>query len=256
MNDDVNSSSNPLKSRLAEKDLLIGGWLTVRSTEIAEALASTGVDWVATDFEHGTLDIGAAADAYVAIERHGAAPVARLTSLDADQACRALDAGAQGLLVPVVESADAFDEFARKCLYPPQGTRGTALGRSNGWGDDFETYRSSFQPCLVPMIETRRGVEAAGEIASLDYVDALFFGPYDLSADLGDAGNFTSSAFVSARRQILDAASKAGKASGGHQVAPDPDSLAQMIDDGFRFIAYGTDVVALRASMASFKTAF
>ena len=160
----------------------------------------------------------------------------------------------QGLLVPVVDSPSAFDEFARKCFYPPHGTRGTALGRFNRWGDDFETYRATFQPVLVPMIETRRGVEAAAEIASLDHVDALFFGPYDLSADLGDGGNFSASEFIAARAQILEAAQKSGKACGGHQVEPAPENLSAMIEDGFRFIAYGTDVVALRASMATFKT--
>ena len=255
MPDPGNIPSNPLKDRLGRNDLLVGGWLTVQSTEIAEALASTGVDWVAADFEHGSLDIGDASNAFIAIERCGAIPVARLTSMDEAQACRALDVGAQGLLVPVVENAADFKEFAKKCLYAPVGSRGTALGRFNRWGDSFAEYRSSFQPALIPMIETCRGVEAAAEIASLDEVDALFFGPYDLSADLSDPGNFTSAEFVSARARILEAAASAGKPAGGHQVATDPDLLAEMIADGFRFIAYGTDIVALRTAITTFKTA-
>jgi 2-keto-3-deoxy-L-rhamnonate aldolase RhmA len=251
--DSGSSKTDSLKTCIQRGDVLVGGWLTVRSTEIAEALASTGVDWIAADFEHGTLDIGSASEAFAAIERHGVFPVARLTSMDADQACRALDIGAQGLLVPVVQSAEEFADFARQCLYSPQGSRGTALGRFNGWGDDFSDYRENFAPVLVPMIETRRGVEAAAEIAALDCVDALFFGPYDLSADLGDPGNFESAEFLSARARILEAAESAGKAAGGHQVAVEVGSVAKMVDDGFRFIAYGTDVVALRTSMSTFR---
>jgi len=247
------SKTDPLKKRIQRGDVLVGGWLTVRSTEIAEALASTGVDWIAADFEHGTLDIGSASEAFVAIERHGVCPIVRLTSMDADQACRALDIGAQGLLVPVVEDPEEFADFARQCLYSPRGTRGTALGRFNRWGEEFSDYHENFQPVLVPMIETRRGVEAAREIAALDCVDALFFGPYDLSADLGDPGNFESDEFISARTSILDAAEAAGKAAGGHQVALEAGSVAKMIEEGFRFIAYGTDVVALRTSMATFR---
>ena len=239
-----------LRERMRRGDVLVGGWLTVRSAEIAEALASTGVDWIAADLEHGTLDVGTASDAFVAIECHGAAPVARMTRMDPAQARRLLDVGAEGLLVPVVEDAGAFAEFARDCAYSPAGRRGNALGRFNRWGDDFAAYRDGFVPALVPMIETARGVEAAAEIAALDCVDGLFFGPYDLSADLGEPGNFTSERFVAARDRILAAAAAAGKPAGGHQVAIDPESLAHMIADGFRFIAYGTDIVALRAAMA------
>lgn len=243
--------NSPLKQRIRRGDLLIGGWLTVRSIEIAEALASTGVDWIAADLEHGTLDVGSASDAFIAMERHGTAPVARLSKLDAIQARRLLDVGVEALLVPVVEDADSFAEFAEACLYSPTGHRGNALGRFNAWGDTFDDYRKNFVPALIPMIETRKGIASASSIASLDCVDALFFGPYDLSADLGDPGNFTSQEFVDAKAEILNAASAAGISAGGHQVAIDSSDLLAMIEEGFRFIAYGTDVVALRTSMGS-----
>ena len=252
MSEDINDLAQRFRRRMQNGDVLVGGWLTVRSPEIAEALATTDVSWIAADLEHGSLDIGSAATSFIAMERHGVVPFARMTAADPAQAHRLLDMGAQGLLVPVVESADEFADFAKTCFYPPAGTRGSALGRFNKWGDLFKPYREVFTPILVPMIETRTGIENAIEIASLDCVDALFFGPYDLSADLGTPGDFTTDAFLEARDRIKQAADQAGKPVGGHQVEPSGQDLGQMIDDGFRLIAYGTDVVALRTAMSSF----
>jgi 2-dehydro-3-deoxyglucarate aldolase len=242
-----------IKSRLAAGETVIGTWHTVSSTEVADALASLGFDWIALDMEHGSAGVAYAEQAFVAMERHGCAPFVRMPSADPYLARRLLDAGAEGLLVPVVEDAGEFADFAAHCFYPPAGKRGVALERFNRWGDDFETYLRDFRPVLVPMIETRKGVEAADALAALPMVDALFFGPYDLSADLGAPGDFTTPEFAAALTAIQDACTRHGKAAGGHQVAPDAAELAQRIEDGFRLLAYGTDMIAMRHALAGFR---
>lgn len=244
-----------LKQRLAGGETLIGTWHTVCSVEVADAIAALGFDWIAIDMEHGSADVAYAEIAFIAMERHGCAPFVRMPSADPYLARRLLDAGAHGLLVPVVESAAAFAEFARHCLYPPDGRRGVALERFNRWGDDFESYMRDFRPVLVPMIETRRGVAAAEEIAALPSVDGLFFGPYDLSADLGSPGVFTTAAFRDALEKVTAACAAHGKAAGGHQVATDPDGLRQRIAEGFRLLAYGTDIIAMRDALARWRDA-
>jgi 2-dehydro-3-deoxyglucarate aldolase len=244
---------NQIKSRLAAGDVCIGTWHTVCSIEVAEALAALGFDWMAIDMEHGSADVNYVEQAFIAMERHGCAPFVRMPSADPYLARRLLDVGAHGLLIPVVEDADAFAEFATYCHYPPHGRRGVALERFNRWGDDFDSYLQDFRPVLVPMIETRKGVAAADALAALPVVDALFFGPYDLSADLGTPGDFTQPAFHEALELMKAACTNHGKAAGGHQVTPNIDELQQRVDDGFRLVAFGTDVLAMRHALSGIR---
>ena len=245
--------TNRIKDMLTAGRVAIGTWHTVCSIEVAEALAALGFDWIAIDMEHGSADVAYAEQAFIAFERHGAAPFVRLPAADPILARRMLDAGAHGLLVPVVEDARSFAEFARHCFYPPEGRRGVALERFNRWGEDFSAYLRDFRPVLVPMVETRKGVAVADALAALPQVDALFFGPYDLSADLGDPGNFTTPQFRAALDAVKSTCAKHSKAAGGHQVAPDPAELQARIAEGFRFVAYGTDVLAMRHALAGIK---
>ncbi len=244
-----------IKQNIAQGKVVLGTWHTVCSIEVADALASLGFDWMAIDMEHGSADVAYAETAFIAMERHGCAPFVRMPSADPYLARRLLDVGAHGLLVPGVEDPAAFNAFAQHCFYPPDGRRGVALERFNRWGDDFDTYMRDFRPVIVPMIETSRGVSAAREIASLPVVDALFFGPYDLSADLGSAGNFETDAFLDALEKVKAACADCGKAAGGHQVATDSAELQKRVEEGFRFLAYGTDILAMRHTLAGFREA-
>lgn len=240
---------NRLKRKISTGKPCIGGWHTVRSPEVTEALASIGFDWIGLDMEHGSFSVGDAENAFVVCERHGCAPLVRLPEADPILARRLLDCGAHGFLIPYTENVESFADFASHCIFPPHGKRGLSLERFNAWGDDFTATLRDFKPVLVPMIESRKGVEHAAAIAALDSVDALFFGPYDLSADLGAPGDFTSKTFLDARASVKESAHSNGKAVGGHQVATEPEALAQMIKDGFSFIAFGTDMIALRAAL-------
>ncbi len=241
---------NALKSRLAAGETVIGAWLTTSSDEIAEIMASLGFDWLAVDMEHGSAGIREALAAFRAAERWGVAPLARLSSADPFLARRLLDGGAAGIIVPVVEDAAAFAGFLRHCRYPTtEGRRGVGLSRCNEWGTRFEDYLSGFAPVMVPQIETVAGVAAADAIAALPEVDALFLGPYDLSASLGAAGDFTSEAFHRAVAQVRAACATHGKALGIHQVATDSAQLDQQLADGARFVAYGTDAIAIRTAL-------
>lgn len=245
---------NTLKQRMKRGEVCFGTWISSSSVEVAESVAGLGFDWLVVDMEHGSAGVADAAAMFIAAERHGCAPLARLPSADPYLARRLLDNGAHGLVIPVVENAEAFRAFARHCFYPPEGRRGVALGRFNTFGDDFERYMREFRPILVPQIETRAGVAAAELIAALPEVDALFFGPYDLSADLGTPGDFTTNAFNDAIQRVKAACTNHGKPAGGHQVMPEIAGLKKLVDDGFRFVAYGTDLIVLRQALAAFRS--
>lgn len=242
-----------LKTKLAERKTTIGGWLSVSSFEVAEAMASIGLDWIVVDMEHGSFGIHDAEASFLAIERHDCVALVRLPSADPYFARRVLDAGARGVLVPAVEHAQAFREFASHCLFPPVGKRGMSLERFNRWGDDFDRYNAEFQPVLIPQIETRAGVESADAIAAMPEVDAVFIGPYDLSADIGIAGKFEDPRFQKLVGKVQKACKENSKACGIHQVAPDLDALRAQRDAGFSFIAFGTDMIAMRYALSAVK---
>lgn len=239
-----------VKALLSRGEICLGAWCGVPHPIVAEAMASLGFHWLAMDLEHATSDLDQVTACFIAAERHGVAPFARLPSADPYLARRLLDAGARGLIVPVVESAEGFVAFSRHMLYPAAGgRRGVGLSRCNLWGDHFQSYLGDFSPVLVPQIETAKGAANAAAIAALPEVDALFLGPYDLSADLGAAGDFSTTAFSQATASVRAACAQAGKAVGIHQVAPDAAELKARVAEGYRFVAYGTDVIALRTAL-------
>jgi len=244
---------NVMKEKLRTGGCQIGAWLQSSSATNAEVMASCGFDWLAVDMEHGTANVEQAAVVFAVAERHGLTPLVRLPRADPYLARQLLDAGALGVLVPVAEDAVEFSEFLSHCIYPPKGRRGVGLVRANLWGKTFEDYLATFEPIIVPMIETSKGVAAAGALAALDGVDGIFLGPYDLSASLGDAGNFDMLAFKEAIEIVRAACQEHGKAIGIHQVDPDPMALQERKDEGFAMVAYGTDVIAIRHAFADFK---
>jgi len=240
-----------LKERIAKGEVTLGAWSTIAHPQVVEAMASsTGIDWLVFDLEHTDIDESDLVAMVLACERHGVTPLARLSSHDPIQGRRALDLGVAGLLIPVVESATDFAELAKHYFYPPHGRRGACLARINGWGDTFDSYQSDFSPILIPQIETPTGVAEAAALAALPEVDALFVGPYDLSASLGKAGDFNMPVFRQAEIQIKAAGDGGGKALGMHVVTPDAQSVEKRIAEGYRFIALGTDIICLRHALS------
>lgn len=244
---------NSLKARLSEGRAAIGAWLSSGSPVNAEAMASMGFHWLCVDMEHGSTDISQIEAVFVAAERHGAAPVVRIGSLDGHLARRLLDLGAQGIIVAAVDDADRFRDFANHCYYAPDGHRGVGLSRCNQWGDTFEEYNANFRPILVPMIESAGGIMAAQALAALAEVDALFLGPYDLSSSLGSAGDFDAKPYKESVVRVRQACADNAKAAGIHQVTPDENELRAWINEGFRLIAYGTDVIAMRHALSGVR---
>lgn len=228
------------------KKIILAAWQQIPSIQSTVAMASLGFDWLIVDLEHTTITEKDAETIFIAAERHKAKPFARLPFSDPYLARRLLDGGAQGLLVPVVESREAFDQFAEHCVYPPRGKRGLGLVRANDWGKDLESYYKNFTPTLIAQIETKKGAENISDILASPFLDGIMIGPYDLSASLGVPGNFEDIHFKEICNFIVAETKKHKKMLGYHQVQPLLEELKKKIAEDYDFLVYGTDTIAIK----------
>lgn len=227
----------------------LAAWQQIASPQITVAMGSLGYDWIVLDMEHTSMTTQEAESMFIAAESVGSKPFVRLPNADPYLARRFLDAGASGVFVPVVESREQFDMFAQHCFFPPKGRRGLGLVRANLWGQKLQAYYSEFKPLIIAQIETKAGAENILDILASPYLDGIMIGPYDLSSSLGIPGQFCDSSFIELCNQINSEAKKTGKITGYHQVEPNEYELQQRISEGYDFIAYGTDVVAMRFAL-------
>lgn len=240
-----------LRARLRAGGATVGSWMQIPHTSIAEIMGQAGYDWVALDLEHGAMAVHQLPDLCRALELGGTLPLVRVALGDAKDCKQALDSGAGGVIAPMVESAQQLLQIRDSCRWPPAGRRGVGFSRANLFGRYFDAYsREAQAPLLIAMIEHHRGVDALGEIASVEGLDGILVGPYDLSASIGRTGQLNHPEFQSLMTRILETTSQAGVACGLHVVAPDPEELRRQLAAGFRFIAYSIDAVILNHGAA------
>lgn len=249
--------SESLKRRLAEGQPVIGSWISLASEETCEIMTRAGFDWLGIDMEHTAIGVGEMARLIRVIDLAGVAPVVRVGANDPLLIKRALDAGAQGIIAPMVNSAADAEAAVSAAHYPPKGTRGVGLHRAQGYGADFASYKKWMDdegPLVVAQIEHKDGVENLDAIMAVPGLDAFFIGPYDLSASYGTPGDFTS-AEVQVAMSKIDAAVAGGPIAGGvHVVEPDAALLSARIEAGHCFIAYGVDMIFLSGAVDAART--
>lgn len=238
-----------IRVALANNQASVGSWIQIPNSSIAEIMGQAGYDWVAVDMEHGAIDTNQLPDLFRALELGGTLPLVRLAQGNTKDCKQALDAGAGGVIVPMIETAEQLIAVRDACRWPPAGKRGVGFSRANLFGKHFAAYSEEAQaPLLVAMIEHIRAVENLEDILAVDGLDAVLIGPYDLSASMGLTAEFEQPAFCMAMETIRVLCSRYNKACGVHVVDPDPDALRKRILEGYRFVAYSVDSVLLRVS--------
>ena len=233
-----------LKFKLAQAELTIGSWITLGHSSIAEIMAAAGFDWLVLDMEHSVLELSEIQTLIQVLDGQECPAIVRLTSNHPDQIKRIMDAGATGVMVPMVRSAADAKAAVQAVYYPPRGQRGIGLARAQGYGAKFQQYRDWLEKnaVIVAMIEHIDAVNAIDSILSIDGIDAYIIGPYDLSGSMGRIGEFNHPEVTSAIERVLEAGNRLGKPGGIHVVEPDQDELRQRIAAGFSFIGYGLDI--------------
>ena len=249
-----------LKFKLAQAELTIGSWITLGHPSIAEIMAAAGFDWLVLDMEHSVLELNEIQTLIQVLDGQKCPAIVRLTSNHPDQIKRVMDAGATGVMVPMIRSAADAKAAVQAVYYPPRGQRGVGLARAQGYGARFQQYRDWLDEnaVVVAMIEHIDAVNAIDSILSIDGIDAYIIGPYDLSGSIGRIGEFNHPDVTSAIERVLEAGNRLGKPGGIHVVEPDQNELRQRISAGFSFIGYGLDIRILdtlcRNHIQSIKT--
>jgi len=240
---------NRFKAALARGDMLYGCWAGFADPYATEILATAGFDWLVIDAEHAPNDLRTIMAQLQVLDGKPCHPVVRLPMGEAWAIKQVLDAGAQTLLVPMVESADQARDLVRAMRYPPQGIRGSgaALVRASRFSaiPDY-TVTADAQMCLLVQVETRAGLAALDDILAVDGVDGVFIGPSDLAADMGCLGQKSDAPVQEAIRAALARVAASGKAPG--ILATDHDTALRYRDWGARFLAVGIDVLMLAAT--------
>ena len=229
----------------------IGTWLSLPNESVAEIFAKAGYEWVVIDLEHSAININQAEQLIRVIDLAGSKPFVRLSGHSASQIKRVLDAGAKGILAPMVESQSQIKSIIAACHYPPKGNRGMGLARAQGYGE--ANAKSEYITTTSKHIEIYAQIESVAGIANLDSIfsqeiDGYFIGPYDLSASLGNPGIFDSDDFIEAEEQILKASQRHQVKAGYHLVEPNAKQIPILLNKGYDMIAFSVDIRMLDLS--------
>lgn len=238
-----------LRDQLKSGGFSIGSWMQIPNGSVAEIMGRSGYDWIAVDLEHGSISIDQLPDLFRALELGGTLPLARLAQGNSKDCKQALDAGAAGVIVPMVESEEHLNGIRNACRWPPGGTRGVGFSRANLFGENFDQYCIEAQaPLLIAMIEDVKAVNNLDGILQVDGLDAVLIGPYDLSASMEITAQFDHKKFRDLMKIIKTKAEKHDIPCGVHIVNPSPEELNKLKEEGFRFLAYSIDAVLLSKS--------
>lgn len=221
---------------------LFGSWLSSASPIVADALRDLPFDWLLVDTEHAPANAETVAATLALLRAGGTAPLVRVGSVDPYPIKQALDAGAEGILVPLVSTAAQARAAVAASKYPPLGARGAAASAASRYGRELGTYlRTANESVLVGVqIETREALDNLDAIAEVDGVDLLFVGPQDLAMSLGLVDARAHDEVRAAMRRVIATAARTGRAAGTLAATPEEKRVA--VELGFRFIGLASDL--------------
>jgi 2-dehydro-3-deoxyglucarate aldolase len=240
-----------VKEKLKSGKHSIGAWMQIPSTSVASILGEAGFDWIVLDLEHGSFSLHQLPDLFRAISANGCLPMVRLAQNHPKDIKAALDAGAMGLVAPMIETAEQVSNFLKWSNYPPVGTRGIGYSNANKFGKNFETYFSEINHNLIRIIqiESINALPEMDSMLSFPGIDAMMIGPYDLSGSMNLTGKFQDPKLLEVIKKLEGFSSKYNIPLGTHVIVPDPLRLKEEIKLGRKFIAYSTDALLLQSSI-------
>lgn len=236
-----------LKEKLTKRELTIGSWITFGDPAVAEIMARAGFDWLTLDMEHGSLSSDQAQQIIRTVELCGVPLLVRVMENNPELIKKYMDMGAHGVIVPLVNSRSDAEKAVNAVKYPPKGTRGVGLARAQRYSLDLESYMKWNQEksVVIVQIEHISAVENLESIMSVEGIDGMLIGMYDLSGSLGYPGQFDHPAVRESIGEIYRKSNANGYLIGQHVVKPDPKGVLEAIDRGVRFVGFSDDFLYL-----------
>ena len=232
---------------MKKNNISIGTWITINNPIVAEILCDVGFDWVCIDIEHTTTSLKDVQILIMAIQSKNKKAFVRVGGNNDIIIKRVLDAGADGIIVPMVNSFEEAQKAVENVKYPPEGKRGVGLFRAQGYGFNFENYKNiiSKEIKLIVQIEHYKAIDDLEKIIQIDGVDGTFIGPFDLSGSLGKPGKWNDEDVKKYLKKYESISSKFSKLKGFHIIEPDHNLVNEKIKLGYNFIAFSIDTLFL-----------
>ena len=244
---------NPLRRKLQNKQTTYGLWVTLESPNVTEMAVALGFDWVVVDTEHGHLDFREIMEHIRVVRGTETSALVRIPEVQQGTIKRVLDIGAHGVILPMVGTRADVERAFRFGRYPPRGVRGVGGERAVKWGLEFDEYLhyANEETLLIPLIETQEAAENIDQILDVPGIEAIFFGPADMSSSRGFLGQWESPGVAEKILEIQTKAATKGIASG--ILSRSVDESIKRRDQGFEMIALGADVnLLIRAVRENF----
>lgn len=243
----MNKRSKELKKKLKEGKLTFGSWITIGHPIVAEIMSRSGFEWLTIDIEHSVITLDIMQNLIRTVELNGCIPLVRVSENNPNIIKRVMDAGAHGVIIPMVNSKKDAESAVKSVRYPSKGFRGVGLARAQDYGFNFEGYKKWLEKdsIIIVQIEHIDAVKNLKEILSTDGVDGFIVGPYDISGSLGFPGNFEHPEFKKCIKEIMDVSKNSKKPAGFHVIPPDPKEVEKIKKLGYKFIAVSLDTLFL-----------
>jgi 2-dehydro-3-deoxyglucarate aldolase len=232
------------RKRLMAGETLLGSMITIPAAAVAEILADVGFDWLFIDGEHGPLETG---DILAILRAVGdrIACVVRVPGAEETPIKRMLDLGAEGIIVPQVNTVEQAASVVQYARYSPKGSRGVGLARAHGYGLKFQEYLQTANERIAVIVQAEhaRAVENIESIVKVEGIDAVLIGPYDLAASLGKMGRIDDPAVIAAIEHVTKTCQAAGIPLGYFGLSA--GAVRPYMERGFTLIAAGADTLFL-----------
>lgn len=244
-------NNKKLKKSLSKNLPTIGSWITIPSPNIIEILAQYKFDWLCLDIEHNMFSHETIVNLIRLIQSYDIAALVRVSENDEVIIKHVMDAGADGVIIPMVSSFEDAKAAVDSVFYPPMGKRGVGLSRAQKYGAGFLEYQKWLEEnaVIIAQIEHHEAITNLKDIIATNGIDGVLIGPYDLSASMGFPGRFEREDVQDQLVKFKSICDEAGFPYGLHIVDPEKTELQAKLNEGYNVIAYGTDFNFLRKGL-------
>ncbi|MFH1283582.1 MAG: aldolase/citrate lyase family protein [bacterium] len=246
MNKLIKRRSN-LKSKLKNREKVFAGWTSIAHPSITEIFTNISIDFIGIDIEHSTINQQESQRIVAASQAGGKLCLPRVASHNGEMIKRLLDSGADGVIVPMVNTVDEVRRIISWCKYPPKGARSYGISRAQGYGFDFEEYVNNWNESssIIIQVESIKGVDNIDSLLEEDDIDGAMIGPYDLSGSLNIPGQIEHQKVREASERIVSSCKQYGKSCGIQLVYPTIENVKEAFSSGYTFVVLASDVFLL-----------